>query len=70
MFLETLEKIREIKEIKEEMRKGAFTEWCKKNNMMDMDSTDVPCKCIKQGLKSDDEHVRKMTRFAANMNNC
>ena len=54
--------------LNEEMEKGAFTKWCKRNNLMDKDSNDVPCKCIKAGLKSKDDHVVKMAIFAKNMN--
>ena len=53
-----------------EMDKGAFTAWCKENGLMDKDSTDVPCKCIKKGLASDDKHIKKMAVFANNMNDC
>jgi len=56
--------------LEEEIKKGLFTKWCKDNNLMDKTSTDVPCKCIEQGLKSSDSHVRKMAQFAKNMNNC
>ena len=52
----------------EEMKKGNFTKWCKKNGYMDKDSDNVPCKCIKAGLNSKDKHVIKMAVFAKNMN--
>jgi hypothetical protein len=48
----------------ENIKKGAFTKWCKENGYMDKDSDDVPCKCVKAGLKSKDKHVVKMAAFA------
>ena len=54
------------------LKKGAFTKWCKANGYMDKDSDDVPCKCICAGKKSDNPHVVKMASFADGIggNNC
>ena len=40
---------------------GEFTKWCKEKGY-----TKVTCKCIEDGKKSDDPHVRKMANFAYN----
>lgn len=69
-FDEYKDRIKKELGLNEDMKSGAFTAWCKENGLMDEDSTDVPCKCIEGGLKSEDVHVRKMAQFAANMNNC
>ena len=47
-----------------DLKKGAFKKWCKQQGLMDKDSDDVPCKCVKAGLKSDNKHVVKMASFA------
>ncbi len=44
---------------KANLRKGAFTEWCKKRGY-----GGVTAKCIEEGLRSKNAHVRKMANLA------
>ena len=62
-FREYLEEDIDFKDLK----KGAFHKWCISKGFIKSMNDDIPMKAIEAGLKSDDEHVRKMAQFAKNM---
>jgi len=51
----------------EVIKKGLFHKWCIKQGFIKSMDDKIPEKAITAGLKSDDEHVRKMAQFAKNM---
>jgi hypothetical protein len=56
-----------ISEDFEKLDKGAFHKWCIKQGFIDSMEDKIPEKAIEAGLKSEEEHVRKMAQFAKNM---